>query len=105
MAYGAEIEIKSPDCQTTVLLRGDKDAISIVHTASDAGVSLEATIELTEGTSALNALQYLRHATSSGNADSIAPLRLSKITSRSRYPMRYLSSVIRQAGEWLIKSA
>ena len=104
--HETEIEVKSPDGKSALLLSGDKNSISVAHRETDHGVKFEATVDLRPGTPALEGLHHFLQGVV--EPDSLTPItsqRLTNLGHRSQQPMRRLSGVVLQALEVLLTSA
>lgn len=106
MSRDSEIEIKSEDGETTVLVRGDADSLRVTHNSAAYGVSFTADIDLKNHGSeqAWAALNRYRAAAEKPESDPLSYMRLTKIGRRVRFPMKSVSSFSRVAFDWLFSS-
>ena len=104
--HETEIEVKSPNGQTKVLLSGDKSAIRITHNEPDFGVKFETSLDLKMHAPALDALHhFLTGVVEPDSLDLITSHRLTNLGHRSQQPMRRLSGVVMHALNVLLTSA
>jgi predicted O-methyltransferase YrrM len=91
MTSGMEIEIKSPDGQTTLFLREQDGTIRVAHRQSDSALNFDASLELNKDSLAHSSLQILLSGLTKASPDPIATMRLNDLGYRSQTPMRHLS--------------
>lgn len=106
MSDGSEIEIKSPDGETSILVRSDTNAVRVTHNSSLNGVNFAAELDLSNPTTeqSLNALNLYKNAAQNPDTNSLTYMRLTQLGNRARYPMKAMSKFAFQAIEWLLRS-
>ncbi|NKB45128.1 MAG: class I SAM-dependent methyltransferase [Alphaproteobacteria bacterium] len=104
--HETEIEVKSPDGKSTLLLSGDKNSISVAHLEADQGVKFEATVDLQSGMPALEGLHhFLQGVVDPNSLTPITSQRLTNLGHRSKQPMRRLSGAFLTTMHVLLTSA